>query len=76
MPLIFQFLFDDDTNIYMESSNLGVRSMNIELWKLWLAVCNRQSLNITKTNFVIFDAINKPKILINILINNKAIEVK
>ena len=34
----------------------------------------RLSLNITKTNFVIFHAINKPKFLITILINKKAIE--
>ena len=71
------FLFADDTNIYMESSNLKdlERSMNIELKKLYVWLCvNRLSLNITKTNFVIFHAINKPKIPITILIDNKAID--
>ena len=35
---------------------------------------NRLSLNISKTNFVLFHAINKPKIPITIKINKKAIE--
>ena len=49
--------------------------MNKELEYLfdWLCV-NRLSLNISKTNFVVFQAINKPKIPINIKINNKNIE--
>ena len=48
--------------------------MNKELRKLydWLCI-NRLSLNISKTNFVIFHAINKPKGTITILINNRAI---
>ena len=39
----------------------------------WLCI-NRLSLNISKTNFVIFHAINKIKFPITILINNKAIQ--
>ena len=49
--------------------------MNKELKKLYEWLCiNRLSLNITKTNFVIFHAINKPKFPITILINKHAIE--
>ena len=55
------FLFADDTNIYLEDSSLNAleKVMNKELKKLyeWLYI-NRLSLNITKTNFVIFHAIN------------------
>ena len=57
------FLFADDTNIYLESSNLSYleKIMNKELEKLydWLCI-NRLSLNVSKTNFVIFHAPNKP----------------
>ena len=61
------FLFADDTNIYLESSN-----MNKELEKLydWLCI-NRLSLNVSKTNFVIFHAPNKSK---RIVINKEAID--
>ena len=61
---IFQFyLFADDTNIYYEADtleNIEV-TINKELKKLriWLIV-NRLSLNIDKTNFVIFHPFNKP----------------
>ena len=48
--------------------------MNKEL-KLYEWLCiNRLSLNISKTNFVLFCPINKPKIPVTILINNKAID--
>ena len=39
-----------------------------------MALHNRLSLNITKTNFVIFHSINKPKNPITILINKDAID--
>ena len=49
--------------------------MNKELKKLYEWLCiNRLSLNISKTNFVIFHAINKPKFPVTILINKQAIE--
>ena len=49
--------------------------MNKELKKLYEWLCiNRLSLNISKTNFVIFHAINKPKFPITILINKQAID--
>ena len=74
------FLFADDTNIYLDSNDLNKLEfdMNKELENLfnWLGV-NRLSLNIDKTNFVLFHSINKPKIPITIKINKRAIlEVK
>ena len=49
--------------------------MNKELMKLYEWLCiNRLSLNISKTNFVVFHAKNKPKSPVTILINNKAID--
>jgi hypothetical protein len=71
------YLFADDTNIYLESDDLKnlENTMNKELEKLheWLCI-NRLSLNISKTNFVIFCAINKPKIPITIIINKEAVD--
>ena len=74
------YLFADDTNIYYESSSLDnlERTVNSELNKLflWLNV-NRLSLNIDKTNFIVFHPYNKPiKKRITIKINNKAIKEK
>ena len=48
--------------------------MNKELKKLYEWLClNRLSLNISKTNFIIFHAINKPTTNITLLINKIAI---
>ena len=74
------YLFADDTNIYYESDSLNdlERTINKELDKLylWLNV-NRLSLNIDKTNFIIFHPYNKPlKHHITIKINKKAINEK
>ena len=56
-------LFADDTHIYHESSSLKKleTEMNKELKKIstWLIV-NRLSLNVKKTNFVVFHPFNKP----------------
>ena len=71
------FLFADDTNIYFESDNPTdlEKIMNKELGKLFEWLClNRLSLNISKTNFIIFQSKNKPKVNVTILINKKAIE--
>ena len=71
------FLFADDTNIYYESNDLKCLQnvMNKELEKLYEWLCiNRLSLNISKTNFIIFHANNKPKLPVTILINNKAVD--
>ena len=73
------FLFADDTNIFFESSKLHEieKTVNKELVKLnvWLNV-NRLSLNISKTNFVIFAPVNKPMKCNTILINRQAIAQK
>ena len=57
------YLFADDTNIYYEANSLENLELiiNRELKKLhmWLIV-NRLSLNIDKTNFVVFHPFNKP----------------
>ena len=71
------YLFADDTNIYYEADspeNLEL-IVNRELKQLrnWLIV-NRLSLNIDKTNFIVFHPYNKPlKQSITLKINKKAI---
>ena len=74
------FLFADDTNIFYESQSLTdlERTLNKELRKLqeWLIV-NRLSLNLKKTNFVLFHPFNKPlSDSITVKINKKAISEK
>ena len=50
-------------------------AMNKELKKLYKWLCiNRLTLNISKTNFIIFHAINKPKFPVTNLINKQAID--
>ena len=78
---IFEFfLFADDTNLYHESNSL--KSLESEINKdlrhlhSWLIV-NRLSLNIDKTNFVVFHPYNKQiKYKITLKINKKAIPEK
>ena len=57
------YLSADDTNIYYENEYLAPmeKIINLESKKLsmWLKI-NRLSLNIGKTNFVIFHPFNKP----------------
>ena len=51
------------------------KNMNKEFEKLHIWLCiNRLSLNITKTNFVIFHSFNKHKAHVTILINKEAID--
>ena len=74
------FFFADDTNIYFESDDLIKleKTVNKELQKLylWLNV-NRLSLNVSKTNLIIFHPYNKPlKQYITLKITNKAIMEK
>ena len=74
-----KFLFADDTNLFFESEKLDVlqNTVNQEISKLvnWLNA-NRLALNVSKTNFVIFSASNKPLQPVTILINRQAIEQK
>ena len=78
---VFQFfLFSDDTNIYLQSDSPEQLEydVNNELKKLhsWLIV-NRLSLNLDKTNFVIFHPYDKPmKHKITLKFNKKAISQK
>ena len=72
------FLFAVDTNIYHEDDNLRSleKTSNNELKKLnqWLCV-NRLALSISKTNFVLFHAFNKPiKENLTLKINHIAIK--
>ena len=73
------YLFADDSNIFLELINLCTlqKTVNHELKKLimWLNA-NRLALNVSKTNFVIFSAVNKPLKPVTILINHHAIEQK
>ncbi len=73
------YLFADDTNLFYESDNLDElqKTVNKELKSIlvWLNV-NRLALNVSKTNFVIFSAVNKPTKPVTIVINKKAIEQK
>ena len=71
-------LFADDTNIFFESSNLDTFQTTVrEMGKLvnWLN-SNRLALNVSKTNFVIFFAKNKPLKPVTLIINRQAIEQK
>ena len=73
------YLFADDTNIFYQSNDLDSlqSTVNKELKKLslWLNA-NRLALNISKTNFVIFAAKNKPLKNVTLLLNKKAFEQK
>ena len=66
------YLFADHTNIYYENDSLEVmeKVINAELKKLslWLRI-NRLSLNISKTNFVIFRPYKKLKYIITLKID-------
>ena len=54
------YLFADDTNIYYEAESID-KKINKELNKLYTwSIVNRLSLNINKTNFLVFHPYNKP----------------
>ena len=68
---------DEAETFFYQSNDLAslqsVVNKEIKKLSIWLNA-NRLSLNISKTNFVIFAAKNKPLIPVTLLINNKAIE--
>ena len=73
------YLFADDTNIFFESDNLDTlqKTVNHERKKLVMWInANRLALNVSKTNFVIFSALNKPLKTVTILINRQVIGQK
>ena len=74
------FLFADDANIFFEHESLNKleKIINLELKKLsnWLII-NRLSLNISKTNHLIFHPFNKKvNKKVTLIINRKAITEK
>jgi hypothetical protein len=56
-PLLFTLIFADDTNVFVHGPNLDnlIKIMGEELAKIieWMYT-NKLSLNIDKTNFIIF----------------------
>ena len=75
---IFIIVFADDTTLfYSDKTNAETENtLNTELHKVsdWLAA-NKLSLNVGKSNFIIFSLGNKKKSL-NILINNLPVSEK
>ena len=73
MPIIFA----DDTNVFLSGKNVCdcIGAINNEIQKLssWIQ-CNRLSLNIAKTNYIIFSKTKLPSILPPLLIGGSPIE--
>ena len=73
-PLLSFILFADDTNIFYSHKNFDslITTLNSELSKVssWF-ICNKLSLNIAKTNFMLF----KPSNFQNIRHNNFNIHI-
>ena len=69
-------LFADDTTIYISSNNISnlYRDMNIELDNLtdWFRA-NKLSLNVTKTNYMIFTNTNTEQRHMELTMTNKTI---
>ena len=70
-------LFADDTNIFMSGKNLPSTAMalNEQITAIyeWL-YCNKLSLNVLKTHYIIFTQRNKKVNYISLYINNVSIE--
>ena len=76
--ILYPILFADDSNVFLSGNNIDnlINSMNIELEKLmvWLAA-NKLSLNVGKTNFMIFSPPKKkPVVRFPILIQGTEIK--
>ena len=73
----FSVLFADDTNVFIKGKNLQelCNRLNDELNNIqnWLS-CNKLSLNVLKTHYIIFTPRNKIVDSIDIKINNTSIE--
>ena len=70
-------MFADDTNIFSTGNNLSelreslnADPVNIEEWLR----CNRLSLNVLKTNYMVFTMKNKLSHHVDIIVNNVRIE--
>ena len=76
--LLSFYLFADDTNIYFEAENLdmlqGIVNEELKKVKEWLDV-NKLSLNIDKTNFIIFKSPQHSSLeTVNIKIGNQPVK--
>lgn len=76
--LLSFLLFADDTNLFFSHKDIKIlgKTVNQELCKVanWLP-CNKLSLNVKKTHFMIFKAKNKKmNLYLNIKIGNEIIE--
>ena len=74
--LLFPILFADDTSVFLSDKNINtlISTVNQELEKIidWLCI-NRLSLNIDKTNFMIFTLKIKISNDISVKLNGKAV---
>ena len=77
--LLFPMLFADDTNVFLNGRDVNelVTIMNGELLKIvdWLD-CNRLSLNVSKTHFILFrsQGMGKPALSKPLIIKNESIK--
>ena len=77
--VLFPILFADDTNVFLNGSNVDdmIRTMNNELMKIneWL-YCNKLSLNVSKTHFIIFKSqgMRNPIVNESLVIRNEVIK--
>ena len=75
--LVFLLLFADDTNLFVQGKSLNqlINIMNEELKNIveWLNI-NRLSLNINKTNFMVFSLKKKQISSLKLTINNQNIQ--
>ena len=66
-------MFVDDTTLFFKHNELGVlyTTINVELAKIsqWFKL-NKLSLNIKKTNYIVFRNKNSPTISTNIVLKN------
>ena len=75
--ILYYVLFADDTNVFLNGRDIHklINTMQQELLKLhtWL-LCNKLTLNISKTHYIIFHRAKHKKYEINIDINKIVIE--
>ncbi len=76
---VFSILFADDTNIFLSGNNLKemAETFNVELAKIHkMLQVNKLSINIDKTNYMIFRSKKKHKApKLNIAIDGKIVEI-
>ena len=74
---LLPIIFADDTNLFLSSKNIRdcIQSINTELFKIsdWI-ISNRLSLNIDKTNFIVFSKTKTPDNMPPVSINGQQIK--